>query len=491
MRLALARLVALGACCLWCLVAGCGGDSPSLPALPAGFANSPDQLLANYFDAYATRSYAALLPTIHPSFRMVFDESASVELGMIGRDLNAAEELQTAFRQFGGLTGRLPDGTVLPALVEIHVILKEPVGEWAPSAPEDPDFPGLLGRRYSVVLTALRGDGVQFMIEGQQEFFVASRDSILPGGARAPFFQLVGQRDLIGASKPAVPVSWGYLNLMYLNNQPPIPDVAVTPAEGLVGGFDLSASGSLDPEGALDPLPYRWRLAFGTEWSTWRASPDTQVVFDYNGKYGAELQVKDKWGEVEACSRTISVSSLADPFPTTPDAAILALRIGYSSMDVGYYRAVLHPQYAFILCPLDVRPGGPDRFGYADELTVAENMFSGLPFERPGDIPVPAISSISIATLIRVGDWTDVGPDDPDFPNTRRGLHYVHVIFSRASANTITASGTQVFYVSARDSLVNGVHKSFCQVRGQRDLGGGPKGGDGDSWGAVKCLYFY
>lgn len=160
----------------------------------------------------------------------------------------------------------------------------------------------------------------------------------------------------------------------------------------------------------------------------------------------------------------------AAPYPGSEDQAIANLKTAYTSMKVADYRAGLHPQYVFVLRPEDVLPGESDRFTYAEELAVAENMFSGQPIERPGDSPVPAISAISIAVLDRQGAWTDVGSSDPDFPNTRRGLYVIQLTFSRAGANTIIVNGQQEFYVTSRDSLVNGVTKPYFQLRGQRDL---------------------
>ncbi len=176
------------------------------------------------------------------------------------------------------------------------------------------------------------------------------------------------------------------------------------------------------------------------------------------------------------------------PFPVSEDQAIANFRAAYVSMDIADYRSALHPDYVFIFRPQDVLPGMSDRFTCADELAVAENMFSGLPIQRPGDTAIPAISSIRFTTLNRVGAWTDVGSSSPDFLGTRRGLYEFALTFSRPNANTIIVSGQQEFYVTARDSLVDGVVKPFCQLRGQRDLSIGRKIAD-PSWGELKGMY--
>ncbi len=158
------------------------------------------------------------------------------------------------------------------------------------------------------------------------------------------------------------------------------------------------------------------------------------------------------------------------PFPDSEDQLIANFKTAYTSMNIDNYRPVLHPDYLFILRAEDVPPGGSDRFTYAEELAVTENMFSGLPIERPGDTTVPAISSISIAVLNRLGIWIDVGPSDTNFPNTRKGLYEIQITFSRPDANTIIVNGEQEFYVASRDSVANGLTRQYFQLRGQVDM---------------------
>ena len=176
------------------------------------------------------------------------------------------------------------------------------------------------------------------------------------------------------------------------------------------------------------------------------------------------------------------------PFPDTPDQLMANFKTAYTGLEIVPYRLALHPDYVFIFRPEDVPPGASGRLICAEELAVAENLFSGLPIERPGDTTIPAISAISIALLNRLGDWTDVGPDDQDFPNTRRGLYAIQLTFSRVDANTIIVNGQQEFYVVSRDSTVSGVTKPYFQLRGQRDLTNWLKT-ENDSWGVVKFLY--
>lgn len=179
----------------------------------------------------------------------------------------------------------------------------------------------------------------------------------------------------------------------------------------------------------------------------------------------------------------------ATPFPDSPDQLMANFKVAYVSRQIDDYRTVLGPNYEFIMKPEDVAPGASDRFDCAEEMTVAANMFSGEAMQPPDSPAVPGILGISIPILQRQGSWIAMSASDPDFPLTQKGLYAVQVDFAREGGSTIIVTGLQEFYVSARDSLVDGVLKPYYQLRGQRDLSGSSKGVEDDSWGAVKCLY--
>jgi hypothetical protein len=176
------------------------------------------------------------------------------------------------------------------------------------------------------------------------------------------------------------------------------------------------------------------------------------------------------------------------PWPDTPDQLIANFKAAYDSMALGDYGAALHPQYQFILQAADVLPGEADRFTRAEELQVATNMFSGHPVEKPDGTTAPGISAIVLAVLTRSTPWTDMGAAAPDFPLTKRALYDIQISFARAGYNTIIVIGQQEFFVSVRDSLVHGVVKPYCQLRGQRDLSYGNKN-EMNTWSRVKNLY--
>jgi hypothetical protein len=177
------------------------------------------------------------------------------------------------------------------------------------------------------------------------------------------------------------------------------------------------------------------------------------------------------------------------PFADTPDQLMVNFKAAYGGMKIDDYRAVLAPNYQFILRAADVPAGQSDRFTFAEEMHIAENMFSGNAVQKPDGTTAPGISGITVAVMTRTQTWADVGATDPDFPLTKRGLYEIQISFARAGYNTIIVTGSQEFFVSVRDSMVNGVAKPFCQLRGQRDLSNGTKATEMSSWGGVKSLY--
>ncbi len=155
-------------------------------------------------------------------------------------------------------------------------------------------------------------------------------------------------------------------------------------------------------------------------------------------------------------------------FPDTPDKLMANFRTAYSTMDIDAYDDVLHPDFRFLFKPEDAATLPTSFYIKAEELQVARNMFSGDAIVRP-EGTVPGISSITIHTMDRQGVWSDVGPSDPEFPNTQRALFQVAIDFARTGDSTIQVTGATEFYVSSRDSLHNGAVRPYYQIRGWRD----------------------
>ena len=71
--------------------------------------------------------------------------------------------------------------------------------------------------------------------------------------------------------------------------------------------------------------------------------------------------------------------------------------------------------------------------------------------------------------LEQQGVWTDTGPNGV-IPNARAALFDVQFIFDRPGDSTLPARGQIRFFVSGRDSLVNGVTRTYYTMIGQQDL---------------------
>ncbi len=161
-------------------------------------------------------------------------------------------------------------------------------------------------------------------------------------------------------------------------------------------------------------------------------------------------------------------------FAGSADSLMANFKDAYSGMDIEKYREVLHTDFRFIFNPIDVtRLNLPTSFiTRAEDIATTTNMFSGNTIIKPApEDPVPGVSKITITQLDRVGVWTDIGADDPDFPNTERAVYNLEMnIYRVDNATTFLIRGQQEFYVSHRDSTVSGQVKPYYQLRGQRDL---------------------
>lgn len=160
------------------------------------------------------------------------------------------------------------------------------------------------------------------------------------------------------------------------------------------------------------------------------------------------------------------------PFPDTPDQLIENFKAAYTEMDVAKYRDVLHTDFRFLFTSEDIQRAlfPTDPYNRDQELEIADNIFSGRPGQDHTGAQVLGISQIQMPLFNPLGPWSQTGPTDPEFPNSQRKLYQVEINFIKSDNSRISVRGQQEFYVVARDSVVNGVTRSFYQLRGQRDL---------------------
>jgi hypothetical protein len=152
-------------------------------------------------------------------------------------------------------------------------------------------------------------------------------------------------------------------------------------------------------------------------------------------------------------------------FPDTEGKVIKNLQEAYVKMDIDGYRNVMHKDYIFKFQQYDIDNLNlpSDHFTREEDLASTQNLFSG---QAVGG--VPAVSSITWNVLDGIGIWET--SYNPEFPNAQRRLYNFVININRPGATTIVVTGQQEFYVTSRDSLVEGSPTPYWELLGQVDL---------------------
>ncbi len=177
--------------------------------------------------------------------------------------------------------------------------------------------------------------------------------------------------------------------------------------------------------------------------------------------------------------------------PPTEDMVIQNFRVAYEDMDFVALQNLLHPDFVTFLQEQTIAqfPDVGRTLDRDQEIRIAQRMFSGQPVTDPDGKLIAAISSVEFQILEQQGVWTDTGPNGV-IPNARAALFDVLFIFDRPGDSTLPAQGQIRFFVSRRDSLVNGVTRTYYTMIGQQDLTNtGQKGVEEAAWGSIKALY--
>ena len=173
------------------------------------FPDSEDKLLLNFVYAYENQILPTYADGLGAGFRFLFKPADVENLSLPNDFWLRDEDLASTANMFADQ----PTGGELPVAV-IAFDQFDALTLWSDST--DPEFPGTQRRLFQVNLRVERPGSTTLLISGQEEFFAAVRDSLLPGGASRPFWELVGQRDMTGLGKPASEiVSWGIVKYLY------------------------------------------------------------------------------------------------------------------------------------------------------------------------------------------------------------------------------------------------------------------------------------
>jgi hypothetical protein len=461
---------------------GCGEDDGTSPGeadlRPTSLSELSDTY-SNALDDMDQAAYAALLDTDfafipHPGDAYLFPVSS----------LNRAEDLQSIRNIFSGLP--IPNfvGNLMPAVGSITVGVWEPQTDWTQTDADDPDFPSAWSRRYAFQMSIVRPSDTTVIIQGEQVLYVKED---LGSSGKASRYSLVGLRDLSDNSKGSAATTLGQMMLLYMSSSPPEPVCSASVVEGSFGRrFAFDACSSSDPEGRA--CLFRWRFEPEGSWTSWAEDCQEEYTYSTYGQKSTLFEVRDPWGYAAQGSLQVAVQFvIEEPFPDTPDKVIQNLRAAYQGMSIDIYRHVLHPSFVFHFLQYDIDNLNlpTDHFTRAQDLTSTESMFSGLPV---GD--VPAVGSINWSVLERQGVWET--SSNPEYPDAQRGLFHFAISITRPGATTLIFGGQQEFYVTSRDSMVDGSPTPYWQLLGQVDLSDifVSRGIEQATWGTVKHLYY-
>ncbi len=204
-----------------------------------------------------------------------------------------------------------------------------------------------------------------------------------------------------------------------------------------------------------------------------------------------------------ALSASLLCSCGDDDTPTTPPPAdvdsgyyatqeelMQAFQGAYEEMDFDTLSQLLHPDFRMLLTPetrLDFPALGSD-LDRAEEIVIAENMFSGQDGSDALGHFVGPVTSIEFLLLEPRTAWVDSDPGG-EFPDTQAALFDVRMYFHRAGFSTSSAVGLIKFFAAGKDTTIDGTQQTYWNMIGQQDFTGIKKSSENTPFGSVKALY--
>lgn len=178
------------------------------------------------------------------------------------------------------------------------------------------------------------------------------------------------------------------------------------------------------------------------------------------------------------------------PFTGSEDQLMQNFRTTYEDMNFDTMAELLHSDFITILQSSTIQefPDVGTTLDLAEELRIAERMFSGQPVTDPDGALVQAISQIGFLIFEQQGTWATTPPTDV-IPDARSALFDVIILFERPGASTLKVEGAIKFYAVGRDSFHDGSMQTYWQMVGQQDLTNGGKAVETSVWGTVKALF--
>lgn len=200
-------------------ISGCSDDDPSTKPNPQSyrlpFPDTPDQLMANFQTAVATRDLDAYRDEIlADQYEFILQNQTVQQFGLPRAVLDRSAELAITQKMFSGQPNE--DGRVLAA---IDFQIFQPHGPWMPVPAADGYFqaiPGALVRNFDLVIVFdMQGD-LDYEIQGQQLFY-AIPDIRLRDGNMVQCYRLRGQLDACSLVSPdqTAAATWGSVKAQY------------------------------------------------------------------------------------------------------------------------------------------------------------------------------------------------------------------------------------------------------------------------------------
>lgn len=178
--------------------------------------------------------------------------------------------------------------------------------------------------------------------------------------------------------------------------------------------------------------------------------------------------------------------------PESPQALMDAFRTTYETMDADLYDSLLDPGFETILQQDTVNqfPDVGQTLDFAEEERIAGRLFSREDLTDPDGAFVPGVKTITFQLFTPTADWSMSPPDDP-IPATLFAPYEVQFLFDRGQEySLIHVHGGIRFYAAARDSLHQGVTRTYYRMVGQVDQTWvGAKSVEDETWGSLKALY--
>lgn len=166
--------------------------APDLEKSRLPFADTPDQLMRNFVEAYGSQDLAEYAAMLHPGF--VFELTLGSQPQSWGRD----EELAIAARMFSREDYVKPGRTVA-GIARIEVVRFEGLGHWRPSSEDGAgDDNTDLARTYTVLLRFHQTDGNVITVRGASIFHVRLDLLEAADGVERQGWRIVRQVDRTG-----------------------------------------------------------------------------------------------------------------------------------------------------------------------------------------------------------------------------------------------------------------------------------------------------